>query len=508
MNNVKIKPFFAAMLIAGGLSSHAYANTTATEGSANTDQVIKKINARTASLENEVKQLRKQLILLKKQENKHAQKQAAAPKKLAQQTSSKKSKQYLIELGATPVVSSPYIGIRSQYDASDLIVNIPSYNQDLTLLKHQQKMENELTKKGLTIPTTPLVELSGKVEGQVSAARGLDGNRSSNTDLSGSELDITAQFSPWLTAFLALSYDNNGPNASNGFVGNTVTRTDNSRIFLNKGWVTIGNLQKSPLYLTIGQRYHFGQYSSFMVSSPLTQLMTRIKARSLLLGYQHPNDNGVYGTLYTFKGDSNIGNSHINQIGATLGYEFTNNVLKADVGVDYINNIADAQGMQSISFVQNSALMGFGFSPAFERLVYRVPGAAAHIKLGYGPFSFVTEYTGATKRFDIANLRFNDLGARPQAFNIESAYMFKVLNKPANFALGYGQTKEAVQLNLPQRRYTATFNVSPWKDTIASVEFKREASYNPTDSGSLQSFGVISKGGFTNTLTAQFGVYF
>lgn len=503
MFKTKLTPIVTAICLMGGLSGQAYAETPA-NNDANTEQLIKKINIRTAQLESEVKKLRAQLVALKKKEKADTVKQATATKTLAKEVNNNtKSKTSFLELGATPVISSPYVGVRSLYDGSDLIVNIPTYNQDLQLLVQQQKLHQEFKKHGLKVPATALIELSGKIEGQVIGARNTNETRSTDVDLSGTELDVTGHFTPWLTGFIALSYDNNAPNAAS-VAGSTVTRTDNSRIYLNKAWMTIGNLDRSPFYLTIGQRYHFGQYSSFMVSSPLTQLLTRIKARSLLLGYQHPGQSGIYSTVYTFKGDSNVGNSNINQLGATLGYQFANNGFSADFGVDVVNNIADAQGMQNTGYNN----IGFGSSAAFEKLVHRVPGAAIHGKFSVGQFAMTAEYTGATRRFDASNLSFNRLGAKPQAFNVEGAYMFKIMNKPANIALGYAQTKDALALNLPQRRFIAAFNTSIWKDTIASLEFKRDKTYSVDDVASLQTFPLVSTGGFSNTVTAQFGVYF
>lgn len=505
----KLTPIFTAICLMGSLpSNQAFAATSATDD-ARTEQLIKKINMRTAQLESEVKKLRAQLVDLKKAERADAIKQSSETKRLAgevkQATTSKTS---FLELGATPVISSPYIGVRSQYDASDLIVNIPSYNQDLRLLQQQDKLLSAFNKQGLTAPSTPLIELSGKIEGQVVGARDNEGRRESDVDLSGTEFDVTGHFTPWLTGFIALSYDNNASNAGS-MVGPSVSRMDNSRIYLNKAWITVGNLSRSPFYATIGQRYHFGQYASFMVSSPLTQLMARIKARSLLIGYQHPGANGIYSSLFIFKGDANTDKSHINQIGATLGYQYVSKAFNTDIGVDFVNNIADAQGMQNTGYrYNNGSSMGFAYDNNFERLVKRVPGAAVHGKLGVGPFSLIAEYTGAMEDFDSANLNFNGRGAKPQAYDIEGAYSFRVMNKPANVALGYAQTKDALALLLPQRRLITAFNISIWKDTIASLEFKRDQAYNITDTARIQNVRASSRGGYSNSLTAQFGVYF
>lgn len=506
MLNMKLTPLLMAICLTGGFASPAFAQGN---NDATTDQLIKKINTRTLQLEAEVKQLRAQLVELKKSNNKKVVGTAPLVKASQGHVDSKNRRQVLIKMGATPVVSSPYIGVHSQYDASDLIVNIPSYNQDLQLLQQQKKMQDAFIQKGVKTPLAPVMVLSGKIEGQVSGNRAANGARSTNVDLSGTELDVIGHFTPWLTGFIALNYDNAAPNA--GVVGgSTVTRTDNSRIFLNKAWITLGNLNVSPFYATIGQRFLFGQSTSFMISSPLTMLLTRIKARALSLGYQHAGDNGVYGTVYTFKGDSTTGNTNINQFGGTLGYQFKNNSFSSDIGVDYVSNIADSQGLQNTG--NPGVFGGFGASSQFERLVNRVPAIAAHGRATIGSFFLVGEYTGAVKTFDQANLTFNGQGARPQAINVEGAYLFKAFDKPANFVLGYGQTRDALALNLPERRLISAFNISIWKDTIASLEFHRDTNYSTTDFATgqyaINPKTIVTTGRFSNTLTAQFGVYF
>ncbi|CAM4418196.1 MAG: hypothetical protein LEGION0398_MBIBDBAK_00362 [Legionellaceae bacterium] len=509
MSTFKLTSVVAAICLAGGVTNHAFAeNSTVSQDK--TVQLIKKINTRTVELENEVKKLRKQLTELKKTEKANLDKQSKENTSIQNKVKAiKHSKTSLLELGATPVISSPYIGVRSQFDGSDLIVNIPTYNQDAQLLIQQSKMLKTFDKKGMTVPETPMLEISGKIEGQVLGHRDFNGARSSDADLSGSEIDLTGHFAPWLTAFTALSYDNNAPNAGS-VVGPTQTRTDNSRIYLDKAFVTFGNLSRTPFYATIGQRYHFGQYSSFMLSSPLTKSLARIKARSLLVGYQHQTKNGLYSTLYVFKGDTNVGNNHINQFGGTIGYECGNKNIKTDIGLDLVNNIADAQGMQNTGNKESNGLYrGFAYSSDFERLVKRVPGAALHAKFGFGNYSIIGEYVTALKEFDQSNLSYNGLGAKPSAFNMESAYMFNLMNKPANIAIGYGQTKNSLALDLPRSRLVTAFNVSLLKDTIFSLEYKRDKNYNTTDISSFQTLdSIVSMGGFTNTVTAQFGIYF
>jgi len=181
-----------------------------------------------------------------------------------------------IYLGGTPVFTSPYIGIHSAYDGSDLVVNASSVNLDVRLLKQQQAMYDALEKAGLPGPDHPIVELSGEVAGQGIVRTTSPGNTTADIDLTTATFDIFAKINPWVSGFMSIDYDNSqlGP-----------YRVGNSNLSLDKGFITIGNLNRSHLYGSLGQLYvPFGQYSTFMLSASLPQLLARVKARAVVLG--------------------------------------------------------------------------------------------------------------------------------------------------------------------------------------------------------------------------------
>lgn len=149
---------------------------------------------------------------------------------------------------APVVFASPYTsGVHAAYDASDLVTNWPSINEDLAILQQNKKHEDDLTKLGMPFPDRPVISLSGYVEGRVLAQNDWSSSTKSDIDLSGAELDILAAVSKWASAFVALSYDNSSPT--------TGARYSNSKIYLDRGFATIGNLNEFPVYGTIGQIY-------------------------------------------------------------------------------------------------------------------------------------------------------------------------------------------------------------------------------------------------------------
>lgn len=471
---MKFKPLVLSLMSGMLFTSYTFAATSDQQ----VDELITKINSKTQSLEQQVKALQQQIRVLKQKQVKVNHKQVVGNEKPRQMSAeAPKANNSLLERywGGTPVVTSPFLGVHSAFDGSDLVVNMSSINQDLRLLQQWQMLENQLANSGKSFPDSPMLELSGKIEAQAVAAKPYVGKKTTDIDLSGLELDVSASINSWASGFMAINYDDSS-------LSTPATRTSNSNLFVNKAFLTLGNLNQLPVYLTAGQfQVPFGQYSSFMVSSPLTVSVGRTKARALLLGYHPKEDKGLYGSLFTFKGDSSTtsNSGKVNQWGANVAYDYVGQGLKFTLGTSYINNMADAVGMQSNGLT--TGFKGFGESLATETLKDRVPGADVQGKLAMGPVVLLGEYLTATRAFNAADMTYNNQGAKPRAMNFEAAYLFKIADKPSSFALGYGQTNEALALALPKQRYSAVWSYSHWKNTIASLEYRHDIAYGAGD---------------------------
>lgn len=505
------------------LAQNALADTTDTSPE-NTDALIKNITAQTQQLEQQVNALKKQVRELKQQQQQVKKEEdktssslvrvlptmsanvaATAPAK----TSAGKPLDTYVS--GTPVVVAPYVGEHTAFNAQDLVVNYSDYNEDLTLLQLRRDVLNQYTQEGLSSPNSATLMLSGKIETQLNYLQPYIGSHQSSVNLSGAELDIVPVINNWASGLVTLNYDNTINPAAPG-----APRTSNSRIYVDRGFLTFGDLNRLPVYLTVGQMYvPFGHYVSSMIDNSIPQDIFQTRARALLAGYQYSDNNGPYAQAYAFNGDSstNTNTSNVNNLGTNVGFKFDNGVITSDLGAGVITNIADSLGMQD-----NGLPTGFkGFSsttPTSDILYRQVPGAAVSyvgsIKQGSNSYNLIGEYVTAMSPFATQDMTFDGHGAKPQAFNAELAYGFHVWTKPAAFSIGYGGSRDALALNVPEKRYIATFNTSVWKDTIEEIEFRHDINYSASDtaSGAGTGFSSPGLGNTENSVLAQVGIYF
>jgi hypothetical protein len=288
-----------------------------------------------------------------------------------------------------------------------------------------------------------------------------------------------------------------------------VYRVANSNSLVNKAFVTVGNLNLTPWYASLGQLYvPFGRYSSYMVSDPLTKLMARTKARAFVLGYRPQSGTGVYASSYVFRSDTRESAKSADG-GVNLGYEFSRGNVRGNFAVGAIANVADSQGMQGTPAPSSIPFSGFGTSSTTEQIFKPVPAINLHGSLSIGNYTFLAEYVASTTSFDPRAMTFNGHAARVSSGHAEAAYNFELHGRPGSFAIGYGFTKEALALFLPRDRYMTTLNYSFWKDTLASLEFRHDVNYasSNTASGAMSPrFSALHK--YVNLGTFQFAVFF
>ncbi len=417
--------------------------------------------------------------------------------------------------GQSFVSSGPYIGIPLQFSGSNLIINSPSVNQDVALLKIRKNILLRLRALGVMEEQDHAhVLLSGAVEGQAMYKNIGGGSDSTDIDLTNATLDAYILGpSDWVSALMSLTYDNDLGTNSGSLANNS--RDLNSRVYIAQAFITIGDLLKSPVYGTFGQLYvPFGTYSSNMVSSPLTKIMARTKARTIVLGYQPQNNDGLYGAGYIFRGDTRFSSvNRVNNGGMNLGYRFHlfEDVVHSDIGTGVIANMADSVGMQAVANNAFPTFNGFGGinGTGNEQLQHRVPAYDFRGLWSMGKVDLLAEYIISSNHFSPLDMTMNSHGARPQALNAEAAYTFDAFARPTSVAVGYGMTKDALALQLPAQRYSAVLNTSIWKDTLQSIEFRHDVNYAASHvaTGSGQPAPSAS-GKSDNAITAQFDVYF
>jgi hypothetical protein len=493
------------------------------------DQKILVLEKQLTQLQQEVSALKTQKVSSKTTKHKHTSKKTVEKTVIhgPEMLPTEGAKFLPVDMdvpGQSFVSSGPYIGVPLEYSGANLIINTPSVNQDVTLLKLRRNIRHRLAELGRPEESDHShILLSGMVEGQALYKNLSSSNPQSDIDLTSVNLDAYVLGpSHWTSGLIELSYDNDLGSNSGSF--SSTDRNWNSRVFINKAFIVIGDFSQSPIYSTLGQMYvPFGVYSSSLVSSPLTKLLARTKARALVLGFDQQEADAFYGAAYIFRGASHASTrSGINNGGLNLGYRFKTGLFDVSFNGGVIANIADSQGMQDTG--NQPAFDGFGgpsvtttsgssvviVNTGNEQLVHRVPAYDARAKVSIGQsIDLLGEYITASTHFSSNDLSMNSHGARPQALSAEAIYTFPWIVKPTSVTLGYGMSKDALAIGLPAQRYSVALNTSLWQDTLQSLEFRRDINYpaSATSSGSGIA-GPSGTGTSNNMITAQFDLYF
>jgi hypothetical protein len=409
-------------------------------------------------------------------------------------------------IAGTPVVTSPYTGDRPAFDGSDYIVNISSINRDIRLMQQRRRLYEAYESIGYPAPNVPIVAISGKAEPVITSSSPYEGTARQDLNLGSSEVDVAAILNRYVEAFISMAYDDAPPAFS-------AQRISNSSFDLNLGFVNIGNLDESPFYFTAGQLYApFGRYSSAMISSPLALSVARTKARPVILGYKSQGPSGPYAAVYGFTSDTTLGKSGVG--GVNLGYSFTTDHSTGEIGAGFISSIDDAQGMQFTGSTPGTTFGGFASLTNGSEAVAKVPAIDVHANISVDRYSLTAEWVGVSKAFRKQDLSFNGRGAKPQAAQIEAGVTFKAFDKPASVAASYQWSNQTLALNLPQQRISGVFNISIWKDTVESLEYRHDIDFSATSFANgaappnMVNANTLGTGKTADTLIAQIGVYF
>lgn len=531
---IRLKPIAAALCIAG-LIAPVLAQAAVTNGSDNAQAnaaQMKSLQNEVAELRNEMNSLKQTKKTYKKSRNTHQATHTTGTGNVAASDSTQShqmSRSDFIQMfngeeylpfdpdvpGKAFVSTGPYVGVPIQFAGSNLIVNSPSVNTDVQLLGIRKSIVKRLNEMGAEITKEQAhshLLLSGVVEADAGYLNSETDRDKTSIDLSTVSLD--AFFlgpSDWTLGFIELSYVASSP-AEDVFVSSNNYRVANSRVFVNKAFITIGNFSQSPFYGSAGQFYvPFGTYSSVMISEPLTKILTRTKARAVLLGFQQQDPNAFYGSAYIFPGYSHTGSSgNINNGGLNLGYKFNRGFFTGNVGGGVIATITDSGGMQLGNNFAGGNSPTTGVS--LERISHRVPGYNLRALLSFGEhIDVIAEYVGAMTRFSASDMQYQGRGAKPYAFDTEGSYSFMIMdNKPSSVGIGYSRSRQALALGIPLNRYYAVFNTSLWRNTLQSLEFRRDQEYAESDTavnaGNVPA--ARENGLHDNAVTAQFDYYF
>jgi len=304
-------------------------------------------------------------------------------------------------------------------------------------------------------PGKSKAQLGGLIELEAFSKEDYDDSETSDVSLATVELSMDVYPTDWSHGRLVFLYEED---------------EEDDHVVVDEGTITLGNMDTFPATVAIGKKYlPFGSYLTSTISDPLTLEMGETSDSAMQIDFQVM---GMYGSAYVFNGDiSELGeDDKIDAYGAALGFANVTESFSYDVGVEWINNIGDTDGIGDyLSDVVNDEIEDY------------VDGFSAHMLMSYGPVNFFAEYVGALQSFELAELDFRGKGARPEAWSFEIGYNTELLNRDALFSIGYQATEEALALALPEERYLVAMSLGVFGNTTLSLEWSHDEDYDEGD---------------------------
>lgn len=351
------------------------------------------------------------------------------------------------------VGTGPFFGIGAEYDASDLVIMQSGIGKDLNLLKLNQRIAQYTGEKDG--PRSPYVQLSGFFE-----AQGVYQDQSkSNLDLTGATLDVTAWANKWTTGYMQFGIDSE--------------EGDNPAYRLNLGFVTLGNLDAFPVYLSAGQMYiPFGLYStSSSYIKPLTRNIGRTQARAVSLSY-YPG-NGFEASAAIYNGKANYAKAinsdksadhYAGRVMYNKDFDLVGIPSKVKIGTSYTNNVLDSYTTR-FNLASNAPLRHY------------VPAYDVFAKFTVGPYSVSGEYLSALDHLDQTIATQGGKKIRPEAYHVEAEYLTYIMGKGTSFSFNYSEAFRSAIVKQVQHQFGVNCTVNIFKNTYVSAEYSHRKNY-------------------------------
>lgn len=394
--------------------------------------------------------------------------------------------------------TGPYFGLDATYDGSDLLVNEPSINKDLGILRQNMYLNEHV---GHVRDTGPRVQFSGNVEAYVQQNGQPFGLIQANTPFglvekknfmgASADLDFAAQINSWWTGYIRLDGNIEEP----------------SYVTLDQSFIILGDLQQLPVYSTLGRLYiPSGYFSSAMTSAPVTRTIGRTKSTALVVAQSY---KGFDAAIFGYDGRTHKRfepKERVDEWGGNFQYT-TRNLFNQGyflrAGVGFNSNVSSSDGMTNTFVLGND-----GYVNSF------VPATDIHGSFGVGIFTISGEYIFLNRSFQANEIAFNGEGAKPAGVNAEAVFAFPAarswINRPTNIVLNFGQTKESVALGIPKYLWGGAFQVVAMKNTILTLEYLHKRDYPKDVSYFTENMPFIQYGtnNTDNQIIGQVDVYF
>ena len=339
------------------------------------------------------------------------------------------------------------------------VICMPAFAEQLSnheLTERVKKLEEKVGLGDLAGSWFERITISGVVEVEAGfedyEAAGGDDEESSDLSLATVELGVDAIINQHVSGHVLFLYE------------------DGEDICVDEGFILLEGGDELPLYLRAGEFYvPFGNFESNMISDPLTLEVGETRETAIEVGFEN---TGFYGGIYGFNGDVDKDgeDSEIDNFGLMVGYGMENDAFCLDVGVGYINNLIDSDGLSDALDEMRDELDG---DESLELRDY-VDGINVHAILGFGPITLIGEYTAALDDIELnyfdGTVDTVETLEKLNAWNVEVGYTFAVGEKEAVIALGCQGTDNMGDV-LPETRILASVGYGIFENTALALEY-------------------------------------
>jgi hypothetical protein len=336
------------------------------------------------------------------------------------------------------------------------------------------------------------VNFGGAIEVEAEWFKDFEGDSGSDIRLDTAELDFEIQAHEWVSGLLKIEFDDND---------------GNDQLAVDEAFVTIGNLDEYPWFLRAGRLFAtFGLSTgdevsdTLTISDPLTfEVFETTRKDQVFVGVEEVQlfgdgdgffetrrfYDGVHAGAYVFDGDNDetSGGDHLENWGATVGYQIGRQDTQLAVGADVISSVLEADGLRE----------EFPGAPESKY----APGIATHAQLRLGDFSLVGEYLQSLDDIRFTEAVEEDGGEdggenggedggrvriQPVAWQVGGAYETELLGRDTFVALTYSRTDDLATA-FPESRIA--FAIGRWQfdDTRITIEYLRDWDYGKGQGG-------------------------
>ncbi|VEG90855.1 LbtU family siderophore porin [Legionella spiritensis] len=259
---------------------------------------------------------------------------------------------------------------------------------------------------------------------------------------------------------------------------NTTPTPITPTFFLEQLYAGVKRPELPKWYLEVGRKWlAFGSYRNDLIYKPLTKALGQTNEQIIVIGY----DSLVYANAGIFYPHSRIQSSSL-----PVYYNLNGGFHKKhyDVGISYIYSLADSQ-----LFQYNKGFGGF----LSGSVTSHVPGMAAYANLKYRRFNTYITYVSAIKRFKVSEVSYQNAGALPHVFSVQTGYEIPLKNTLVKVIGFYDQSFQALALQLPQKR--AGLGLSWYPSSRVTLQFQYFKDYNYSQ--------FVQAGGLNRTITGN-----